>query len=195
MAPTRRVTEGIHQSYLSKVFISQVHQGRYVALCRRLYGYGVIRYVQYMLSGMALRAKVEYIRFRTGDRVGEHMLILIILFQAGERVICSHVVGRTNQRNLEFRVIYRLKATPVAFESVYRCTRLQRELHMQRIDDIDVLTVYGHVRWTGRRAGGGDRCSESIGGEGITQSAHRIRTAVKITGIRDALDGITRLPF
>ena len=196
-APCRRITEVVHQSYLGHSRVAQIHEAgfRHVFCVCIQHLYSRVRDVQHVMTGVQLRSEFEGTRYRSGDCLGEGMVVFVVTDNAHDRVISIYVVGLAYQRYLQLGIVHRPELAPIALETIRRRIALQREGHMQRIDDIDVLAAYFHIRRTGWSSRGGNGGSSRQGVLRMTDAALGLRTAVKVTRIWNKGDGLTGFPF
>ena len=132
---------------------------------------------------------------RVCNGIGEGVVILISGHKTDKRVVVFHVVGLTNQWYLELRIAYRLITAPFILKPICRSARLQRKSHMQRIDYIDILTAYHHIRRTGRCTRGRNGCGECTFSGRNAQATRGIIIAIKVARIRYTSDSIVGFPF
>ena len=104
----------------------------------------------------------------------ECIIILIVFHGTDEGVIGQFVVGLPDEWNLKMRVIYRSKTAPFVRKTIVRCVVLQRDLYIQRINDIDIFATVLNIRRTivGRRNGRSQ-------GSGISRYAQMAGTCTK----------------
>ena len=197
-APTRSISVFIYQSYLGIIINIQMQRARRIGSLPIYYRHRAIFHIKHVYSRAALRMKHEGKGFRSGDRIREGMVIYIAIHIAYNRIEGSSVVGLTDQRDLEFRIVHGLETAPFFFEAIFRCAGLQTELDMQRIDYIDVLTAYLHIRRTGCCARGGDGRGERRRVKRIAQAADSrawVGSAVKRTRVGDTGNRVVRQPL
>ena len=140
------------------------------------------------MTGTIHCTELEGIGYRIGDRIREGMVVGIVINDTYERIVVRYVVGLTYQRYLQFRIAYGPELAPVTLETICRRTVPQREGNLQRIDDIDVLAAYHHIRRavTRGRNGASRKTDAALG---------IIAFTVKITCVGDEAEGLIGFPF
>ena len=189
LAPVRGITILILQTNLRIRRVVEVHVGGmvitfsgigyYLILC--IQGIGAETMVGMESEGMGIIHARRHFRW-------EDIVVFIALHGTYERVIWCGMEGSANQRNLQMRVVHRGEVFPCIFESIVRSTGLERDLHIEGIDDIHIFAAVRHVHRivSGRGDGGGERTF--VGSLGQTaESGSKAAIAYDI-------DRISRLP-
>ena len=127
MTPVRRVTVLVHQTDLGHVLIGKIHTFGNIDRCTAGPN-GLTLYIQHMTTRSIVRIKRKYATIiralRDGRREGVNELV--ILYLRIERIEWFYMIGLTDKRYLQARIVHRLELTPLTFETVCRSTRLQR---------------------------------------------------------------------
>ena len=123
-----------------------------------------------------------------GNLRRECITMLIVFHGTDEGVIGQFVVGLPDEWNLKMRVIYRSETAPFVRKTIVRCSVLQRDPDIQRINDIHIFAAVLNIHRTivGRRNG---RNQSS----GIRRYAQIAGTCAK-AAVGDEVDSIVGLP-
>ena len=160
--PIRRITILIGQTNIRISRIVQMHvTGMLVRGGGRRYHIAIhIQYIRTYLMFGTQRKGMCIIRSRDFRR--EDIVIFIAINITNQRVEWCLVISLTDERNLEVRVVDGSEAAPFIFEAICRCSELQRNLHIQRIDYIDILAAVLNIRRTVSGRGNGGSQGTSI---------------------------------
>ena len=193
--PRRFFTRFVNESYLRFVYIIEFHGVRYIFDIYVNDGYTRFIYIMDMVTDTSLRTENELMRNGIINRVGEDIVILIVLDETLERVEWLDMIDLTDQGYFEFGIANGFEAAPFVLEPVRRRFFIERQGHMQRIYYIDVLAAYRFTHRRGRSAGRRDDGSKGGGIEGMAQSAADGIPSIEGTCIGDIGNIIVRAPF
>ena len=118
----------------------------------------------------------------------ECITMLIVFHGTDEGVIGQFVVGLPDEWNLKMRVIYRSETAPFVRKTIVRCVVLQRDLYIQRINDIHIFAAVLYVYRA--RSGRSHSGSEATGIRRYAQMAGSCTKAA----VGDEVDSIVGLP-
>ena len=121
-----------------------------MTICFSGIGYHVIIYIQDVRSKPVIRTKDKGmgIIHSCGNLRREDIRIFIVFYRTYQRVVWRSVISLSDKRNLEMRILDGFETAPLVSEVLIGCFVLQRDLHIEGIYDIDVLTTILNIHRT-----------------------------------------------
>ena len=100
-------------------------------------------YIQDVRSPPVIRTKDKGmgIIHSCGNLRREYIRILIVFYRTYQRVVWRSVIRLTDKRYLEMRILHGFETAPCVREVIIGCFVLQRDLHIERINDIHILAA------------------------------------------------------
>ena len=132
-----------------------------MTICISGIGYHVIINIQDVRSKPVIRTKDKGmgIIHVFGNLRREDIRIFIVFYRTYQRVVWRSVIRLTDKRYLEMRILDGFETAPCVREVIFRCIALQRDLHIEGINDIDIFaSVHRSERAVARGRNGRLQC-------------------------------------